>query len=167
MPSLLFVCTANRIRSPLAEYLFRSKLKQQADLDPADVWQIESAGTWAQPDRPPMASAMSVAAQYGMDISSHRSRSVDAVDLNRFDLILTMETSQRDALRSEFPSAADRIYTLAEAATGFAYDIDDPIGRSDAVFHRTLVQLDDLLDQGWERLNRAAVYFSSRGEEDV
>ncbi|MBW7881366.1 MAG: low molecular weight phosphotyrosine protein phosphatase [Caldilineaceae bacterium] len=127
MPSLLFICTANRIRSPLAAALLRRELDAAGC---GHEWTIDSAGTWVESGRPAVSVALEVAARLGLDLAAHRARGVDEVDLSRFDLILTMERSHRDALRAEYPACRGRIVTLAEMATGYAFDIDDPPGHT-------------------------------------
>ena len=54
MPAVLFVCSANQCRSPMAEVLFREHLEQ---MGLADGWRVESAGVWAMDDVPAMALA--------------------------------------------------------------------------------------------------------------
>ena len=145
MPAVLFVCTANRIRSPLAAALFQRRLTARAD---AATWRIASAGTWADNGLPAMAAAQQVAADVGLDLSRHRSRRVEDLNLADFDLILTMTTGQAEALRVEMPGHAARILTLTEAALGLAYDVDDPVGRPVAIYRRTLDELDDIIGRG-------------------
>jgi len=151
MPAILFVCTANRIRSPMAEYLCRARLQTQAP-DQATAWRIESAGAWAKAGLPPTQNALLAAQQAGLDLSAHRSRPVEVIDFGRFDLVLTMEEGQRDALRSEHPQMWERIRTLAEAAVGIAYDVADPIGQPLEHFTATLREIDGLLARALPRL---------------
>ena len=145
MPAVLFVCTANRIRSPLAAALFQRRLAAGED---AATWRVASAGTWADDGLPAMAAAQQVAAEAGLDLSRHRSRRVEELDLADFDLILTMTTGQAEALRVEMAGHAARILPLTQAALGLAYDVDDPVGRPVAIYRRTLDELDDIMARG-------------------
>nr|NIM45857.1 hypothetical protein [Nitrososphaeria archaeon] len=54
MPAVLFVCSANQCRSPIAEVLFREHLEQ---IGIGDEWRVESAGIWAMDGAPAMALA--------------------------------------------------------------------------------------------------------------
>ncbi len=153
MPALLFVCTANRIRSPLAEYLCRARLNGLAP-EQTGNWRIESAGAWAQAGLPATQSAIIVATQAGLDLSRHRSRPVEIVDFGDYDLVLTMEQGQRDALRTEHPQMRERIRTLAEAAVGIPYDVADPIGQPLDQYEATLREIDNLLARALPRLLR-------------
>jgi protein-tyrosine-phosphatase len=152
MPAVLFVCTANRIRSPLAEHLLRRRLAN----DPATAsWRVESAGAWTLPDLPALAAAVQAGAELGVDLSDHRSRRAEDLSLRNFDLILTMERGQRDALRVEHPYVAERIVTIGEATTGYDFDVADPPGHTPAAIRSTARELADLLERGAQRIVRA------------
>lgn len=122
MPSVLFVCTANRYRSPLAAAFFRKTLLEKADRS----WIVDSAGTWAQAGLPPLPEAVQLAGKYGADIEKHRSKRLDEELLVRFDLILGMEMGHKEALQVEFPGLRGRIYSFSEAVDNRYYDIPDP-----------------------------------------
>ena len=159
MPAILVVCTANRIRSVMVEHLLKANLAGRPD---ASAWIVESAGTWTETGLPAMPKAMNALAQRGLDASQHLSRAVDDVDMARYDLIITMERSQRDALRAEFPQASSRIFTLSEAAIGLAYDVDDPVGRPSEQYTETLRELDGLLLRGQEMLLEKATTLAAQ-----
>ncbi len=152
MPAILFVCTANRIRSPLAEHLLRRRLAA----DPLTAtWRIESAGAWAVADLPALPAACAAGAELGVDLSDHRARRTEDLNLQNYDLILTMERGQRNALRVENPAIAERIVTMSEATTGYDYDIADPPGHTPTAIRNTALDLNDLLTRGTLRLVRA------------
>lgn len=123
MPSVLFVCTANRFRSPLASAFFRKEL----DAVDEDGWTIDSAGTWTTWGLPVLPKVNLIARRYGIDLSSHRSKPVTEPLLSAHDLILVMEAGHREALQNEFPAVSERIYLLSQAAEGRTYDIPDRI----------------------------------------
>jgi protein-tyrosine-phosphatase len=147
--SILFICTANLIRSPFTEALFRSKLIQNG-MD-NNVWKVESAGTWAKPNIPPLEEARTIAAKRGLDITNHLSRQVTSQILSEFQLILTMETGQKEALQVEFPKYAKRIFTLSEMA-GEQLSIDDPVGGSKNDYEQAFSDIEYWIDLGWERI---------------
>lgn len=82
------VCLGNICRSPLAEGILWSKLKE-ADLD----WIVDSAGTssW-HIGNPPHKGSISIAKENGLDISKQRCRQFSIVDFDDFDLILAMDS---------------------------------------------------------------------------
>ncbi len=118
-------------------------------------WRIESAGTWAMAGQPAIVRAQAVLREIGLAISDHRSRAIDADMLLSFNLILTMEQGQKEALCVEFPKIARRVYKLSEMIDA-DYDIQDPVGGSDADFRKTLLEIDHILTAGSERINQLA-----------
>ena len=125
MPSILFVCLANRYRSPLAAAFFCQCLEQASE---RGSWSVGSAGTWAQPGLPPDGRALQDARDRKLDIKSHRSRQVNAILLSQSNLVLVMEAGQKEALQIEFPKDREKIYLLSEVTDGISYDIPDPFG---------------------------------------
>jgi protein-tyrosine-phosphatase len=148
MPSVLFVCTANRFRSPIAAALFLKALKAQ---DVKGSWSVGSAGTWAVSGQPVLTSVLEVAQDYGLDLSTHRSRQVDAQTLKYNDLILVMQDSHKEALRSEFPSLIEKVYLLSEVVEGGSYDIPD-LFMSIQGMREVSADLDELIRKGWRRI---------------
>lgn len=145
MHTVLFVCTANICRSPMAMGLLRQKVGYMDD------WRIESAGTWSISGEPPAWNTQLVLAQRGIDIRNHRSRPVNRDLLKEFRLILVMEAGHKEALRVEFPEVADRVYLLSEMV-GDSYNIPDPMGFSLESFEETLRELEQILDRGFARI---------------
>lgn len=123
MPSILFVCTANLYRSPLAAAFFSRKL--QADHQ-SSHWIVESAGTWTVSGRPVPPDALAAASALDLDLKSHLTRRVNKNLLAKFDLILVMEKGHREALRIEFPFLEEKIHLLSVLADHLEYDIADP-----------------------------------------
>lgn len=154
MPSILFVCTGNICRSPMAGALFQKMLR---DAGIADQWQVATAGTWAREGYPAARHAEAIMREYGLNISDHRSRMVTKELLAAADLIVTMERGQKEALTVEFPAVADRVVLLTEAIRGPpGWDINDPIGHPRSVFRETAQELEELLASGWPDLEHLA-----------
>jgi len=146
MPSILFVCLANRYRSPLAAAFFCRFLDQAAD---RASWSVGSAGTWTEPGMPPDARALQDARDWGLDINTHRSRQINANLLAKSNLVLVMEAGQKEALQVEFPEEREKIFLLSEAAEGVPYDIPDPFG-PDRVTHQEIAyELYGLINRGF------------------
>lgn len=148
MGAVLFVCTANVCRSPMASAIFRKILENKRDLA---NWRVESAGTWAIDGQPASVGSQQVMKKRGLDISDHRSRGVGQELLTLFDLILTMESGHKEALRAEFPEFADQIFMLSEMVDQM-YDVADPIGRPIDEYEKTAVEIERLLSTGFEKI---------------
>ena len=120
---ILFVCTGNRFRSPLAEAYFKKML---TTIGAAQTWRVESAGTWVSQSLPPTPEAIEEAEKRNLDITAHLSRSINETLLSQADLILVMESGQKEALTNEFPEIKRKIYLLTEICGGLPYNLPDP-----------------------------------------
>ena len=149
MPSVLFICTANICRSPMAMGLFRSKVGDDPE------WRIESAGTWSFKGQPAASYTRAVLALRGIDISDHRSRSLDRDLLLQFNLILTMEDGHKEAISVEFPEIAHRVYLISEMVDEI-YNIPDPIGGTIDEFELTAQEFDGIFDRGFNKIEALA-----------
>lgn len=121
--SVLFVCTGNTCRSPMAEQFFL-RLSREAGLAVA----ASSAGTQAAPGDPLSPGAAAVFARRGIGPVAHRARRVDKALLDAAGVVYVMERAHRDELISRFPGSAGKIAVLREAAGLSPVDLDDPIG---------------------------------------
>jgi len=123
MPSILFVCTGNQFRSPIAAEAFRQQLERDGR---SAQWIVNSAGTWTTPSQPPLRLALDVARSLGLDLSRHATRLVDADLLNESDLVFVMESGHKESILVEFPFARGKVHLLAGVLKGTAFDIPDP-----------------------------------------
>jgi protein-tyrosine-phosphatase len=130
--------------------VIRNRLKLSAET--AD-YEVESAGVWANAGRPATQQAQAVAQERGEDLSGHRSRSIEEINLLEFALILTMEQGQKEAISLEFPQVATRVHMLSELV-GFEVDIEDPYGKSLADYRTTLKLIESYVERGWKKLLR-------------
>ena len=95
MKKILFVCTGNTCRSPMAAVIF-NQLAAEKGLD----YTAESAGVAAVGDRPASANAIKAVAEIGLDLSGHRTRFLPAIDLNEFSLFVALNDEHYEILRS-------------------------------------------------------------------
>lgn len=121
----------------------------------ANQWHIESAGTWANTGSHPASLSQFVLQTMGMDINSHQSQPVSMKLLQNFDVILTMESEQKEILRVQFAEIAERIYMLSEMV-GVMEDIADPIGGELADYQATANELEHYLSDGLDRIIQLA-----------
>ena len=148
MPAILFICTANICRSPMASAIFNEMLKEN---NISEHWRVESAGTWALDGQSAADGSQSVMDDRGFDISDHRSKGLSGELLNSFDLILTMEWGHKEALRTEFQEIVGRIYLLSEMANQSG-NVDDPYGGPISGYEETAREIEGLLKAGYEKI---------------
>jgi protein-tyrosine-phosphatase len=148
MSSILFVCTANRFRSPLAASYFSRMLVQKKDHHGI---RVSSAGTWTQSGLPATTDAQNLAAKVGLDLSEHQSRLIEEEVLSDSDLVLVMDSGHKEAIRHEFPSIAQKVYLLSEVAIGVSFDIADPYTTSEPP-NVVAREIFELIDDGYERI---------------
>ncbi len=113
MRRLLFVCSGNVCRSPLAELLFRRLLAERG----IEWITTESSGTLGLAGAPIAPHNLTLLTEAGVDAASHRSRPLQFHQLFRADLIIVMEPLHRDQLEEEAggdPEITQRILTLTE-----------------------------------------------------
>jgi len=138
------VCLGNICRSPLAEGILKQKIKEK-ELS----WQIDSAGTsgWhvgALPD----SRSISTAKEHGIDISDQRSRQLKASDLQEFDLILAMDTSNyNDILRLANKEQRDKVKMILN----FSYPRENRVV-PDPYYNDGFEQVYQLLDNACDQL---------------
>ena len=124
MPSILFVCTANQFRSPIAAACLINSIPKE---NSPEKWKVGSAGTWAKPGLPASSLALQIAHRLGLrGLESHVTQEVSQELLDQFDLILVMETNHLEAIASEFHNVFGRLMLLSEIVDGIPYSILDP-----------------------------------------
>ncbi len=128
MKHVLFICTGNVCRSPMAEGLLRHMA--------GDRVKVASAGLGAGHGQPPSAHAIEVLGKEGIDIEDIRSQPVSAHLLQQADYIFTMTRDHLDMLLLLFPEMASktRLLRFEEAAKGGRADVTDPIGGTRATY---------------------------------
>ncbi len=106
---ILLICTGNTHRSPFAEGLLRLRLDERELTDIA----VASAGISASAGDPVPVDAVAAAAEWGVDLSSHRARQVSAEMMREADLVLIMDGLHLTALATAFPAEREKLHALA------------------------------------------------------
>ncbi len=143
---LLFVCTGNTCRSPLAETIARRMI---ADRGIPDLT-VGSAGTSAWADTPASDGALLVALEQGIDLGDHRSRPLAQELVREAQIILTMGPHHLD--RAEALGGAGRSWLLTDYAWGTPRPVSDPFGGDLEVYRATFVELEEAIAAVLDRI---------------
>jgi protein-tyrosine-phosphatase len=130
---VLFVCTGNSCRSPMAEGILKDILQERGIRGIV----VDSAGTMAPVGMPPTNDAHLVMTERGIDISSHRAKLLTGQMVDRVDLILVMEKAHKRFVEGLSERTDGKVFLLkVYGRGGLEEEIDDPIGR-DLDFYRS------------------------------
>jgi protein-tyrosine-phosphatase len=146
--TVLFVCTANICRSPMAAAILRARL---AEAGLAHRVNVESAGVWARNGQPAAEDAVTVLAGRSIPLTGHRSRTLTAKMLESADVILAMEEAHRRSIFYLAPGQLRKVLLLSELV-GDHGDVDDPYGGPIEGYVNTAAHLESLIDAGLPRL---------------
>ena len=145
---VLFVCTGNICRSPIAEGVFRTFVAQAGLVDRVVV---DSAGTHDyQVGQPPDPRALAAARRRGYELPARRARKLAVDDFTRFDWILAMDSHNLRELQTLRPQAyGGHLSLFLELARGIgAREVPDPYYGGAQEFEHVL----DLVEEGAEAL---------------
>jgi protein-tyrosine-phosphatase len=145
---VLFVCSGNTCRSPLAEGLARKRAQERGIAEA----EFTSAGTGALDGGGASEGAILVGLERGIDLSAHRTRALTPAVLAEADLVLVMGPHHLDAVLAMTPS--DKVHLLDHfASRGATADpINDPFGGSLDLYRETVAELERKIEAVLDRL---------------
>lgn len=129
---ILFVCTGNTCRSPMAEGLLRYIAEEQG----LDI-EVKSAGISVFDGGYAAINSIDTMRDINIDISDHKSIQVDKTLIEDSDLVLTMSTSHKNAILASYPLYEDKVFNLLEYAYDMDKDVEDPYGGSLEIYEMT------------------------------
>lgn len=141
MSSLIFICTGNICRSPMAEYMLRSMIDKDSE------WIVESAGLLAANGVPASSAAIQVLEEdEGIDLRPHRSRMLTPEMVADADMLVCMSPTHRSHILHLVPSASEKTHLLTDfdLQSGDP-EIYDPIGHSATIYRQIKNQIKSAL----------------------
>jgi len=138
---IVFVCTGNVCRSPMAEYLLRHHLRGDA------AFQVDSAGLFAISGLPASPAAVAVLREQGINLAPHRSRPLSKEMVDGADWIVVMTAGHANEVVARHADAAGKVRLLTSFGrqAGSGRDISDPIGCSVATYRAIRDEIDAAL----------------------
>lgn len=128
---ILFICSGNTCRSPMAEALMKNKCKDRNDIS------VSSCGLYAFGGDSASPGSTEAMKEYGIDISAHRSRAFSEYMIEEYDLFVVMTVEHKKALSQVVPE--DKIAVLGGG-------IADPYGKDTDAYLETARQIDKALE---------------------
>lgn len=154
---ILFVCTGNVCRSPIAEYLLQEKIKREA----FGKMEVESAGTHPHPTGSYASPAsVSIMKEIGIDITKHRSQMLTPSLVRQADVVLTMDDNQLSIVKNLLPEnskvTAEVITKWKQNPSEMVEGIPDPWGLDISVYRNLRDQIQKEIDRIFPELLKLA-----------
>lgn len=143
MDKIVFICTGNTCRSPMAEGLFKSMNGEQKT-----GLEAISAGIFTNNGMPASENAVIAAKELGADISNHKSQILNGDIVNNAKYLVCMTGAHYDQILLKFPNANDKLFTLLPT------DIDDPFGGNIDDYRKCAAQIKLAVESIIERLSK-------------
>ncbi len=121
--NVIFVCTANMCRSPMAEYMLRDRFPEGTD------WTVASAGTVAGDGMDGTPNSVETLKEIGLDMSAHRTRALTKEIIAKASVIVAMTQTHVDEILAVAPSVSEKVFLMRSFDPhADTRDVPDPVG---------------------------------------
>ncbi|WP_458411660.1 low molecular weight protein arginine phosphatase [Schinkia sp. CFF1] len=144
MRKILFICTGNTCRSPMAEAILKHKTNNR--------FEVKSAGIFAHDGSAASSHSIEVLKKQSIPIE-HKSKQLTTELVAWSDLILTMGNSHKEIIQQRYPKANDKVFSLKEFALNNKADIADPFGGTLEDYEQTFKEIEEAIHKLVEKLD--------------
>ncbi len=141
---IVFVCTGNTCRSPMAQALMQARAAGNLDI------KVDSCGTSVYQSEGINHKAEQALSSVGITAFEHSSRQLDKTDIDSADIVLTMTQHQKISITKVYPEYKYKVFTICEYTRDSKDDVTDPYGKSQIFYNFCVNELKVLVDELYE-----------------
>lgn len=153
MYKIVYVCTGNTCRSPMAEGILKKNLAESRRRDV----HVLSAGIGTLDGYPATPTAVSTAAKHGIDISEHHSRRLTAKLFQEVDLVFALADNHYEFMRN-FPDADKKLFMVKgfplQELADQEHSVDDPLGGTSEEYEETFKEIEREIERAFLEILR-------------
>jgi protein-tyrosine-phosphatase len=148
---ILFICTGNMCRSPIAEGIMKKKIEEDMKGDEKEFILVHSCGTYANEGNKPSENAMKISKQNNIDISNIRSKPVNKLMIEESDIIFVLSVEHLNYIHENYFSAKNKTFLLKmfgeNRPSQMADSIPDPMGFTIEYYNKTYIEIKNAIDK--------------------